>query len=289
MWAWAGWRIRKMRRLVDHVLCKLRFEAEWYQARGCQARFVGHPYFDELAQRTIDEPFVRGLKHGPGPLVTILPGSRTQEVNSNLHGFLKTAALIRNRVPDVRFAIASYNSKQAELARAMLSEHTFSASVFTGRTPELIEAADCCLACSGSVSLELMYHEKPAVIHYWIGRVPFFVQKFFRKVRFITLANLLATEDRYCDRGELYDPRIDRDKVPYPEYLTSQDKSEPMATHIVEWLTQSQEREEVVRRLRLVKDRCVSLGASDHAARYLLENVISPRVLAPHHLPSRAA
>ena len=45
MWAWGGWRIRKMRRLVDHVLCKLPFEANWYQERGCNAHYVGHPYF----------------------------------------------------------------------------------------------------------------------------------------------------------------------------------------------------------------------------------------------------
>ena len=29
LWAWAGWRITKMRRFVDHVLCKLPFEETW--------------------------------------------------------------------------------------------------------------------------------------------------------------------------------------------------------------------------------------------------------------------
>jgi lipid-A-disaccharide synthase len=38
-----GWlRIRKMRRFVDYVLCKLPFEETWYRERGCKATFVGH-------------------------------------------------------------------------------------------------------------------------------------------------------------------------------------------------------------------------------------------------------
>ena len=34
LWAWGAWRIRKMQRHVDHVLCNLPFEPEWYASRG---------------------------------------------------------------------------------------------------------------------------------------------------------------------------------------------------------------------------------------------------------------
>ena len=55
LWAWASWRVRKMRRYVDHVLCKLPFEVQWYQERGCSATYLGHPYFDQLQQEQLDE------------------------------------------------------------------------------------------------------------------------------------------------------------------------------------------------------------------------------------------
>ena len=48
LWAWAGWRVKKMRRYVDHVLCKLPFEVDWYRQRACNATYVGHPYFDSF-------------------------------------------------------------------------------------------------------------------------------------------------------------------------------------------------------------------------------------------------
>ena len=271
MWAWAGWRVKKMRRFVDHVLCKLAFEVDWYQERGCTATFVGHPYFDELINRPIDEEFVGHVAVNDDPLVVILPGSRTQEVLMNLSCFLDSAKIIRKRLPRVRFAIASFNKEQAALATETLKEQDFEADVYVGKTPELIEAATCCLACSGSVSLELLYHTKPAVIHYRIGKIPFFVQRYFRKVRYITLANLLATNDRYCRRGETYDPKVDAERVPFPEYLTSVDKSNEMAQHIVTWLTDPKSYQAVSAQLQSLKERFAIPGASKNAASYILD------------------
>ena len=53
----------------------------------------------------------------PGPLVTILPGSRTQEVSHNLPWFLKAAVAVRRAVPAVRLAVAAFKPQQAEMAR----------------------------------------------------------------------------------------------------------------------------------------------------------------------------
>ena len=108
IWAWATWRVEKMRRLVDHAPCSLPFEEAWLRERGCKATYVGHPFFDEVRRRPLDKDFLisRGLekenrsqlpeqplpisrgreKTAPGvqPLVLILPGSRTQEILHNL-------------------------------------------------------------------------------------------------------------------------------------------------------------------------------------------------------------
>ena len=91
LWAWAPWRVKKMRRLVDHILCKLPFEAIWFQQHGCRATYVGHPYFDELSQRMLDTEFLRQVSDCSSCLITILPGSRNQEVEQNLPQLLSVA------------------------------------------------------------------------------------------------------------------------------------------------------------------------------------------------------
>ncbi len=51
IWAWASWRKKKMRRLVDHVLSVLPFEHDWFTAQGIPSTLVGHPFFDEFVGR----------------------------------------------------------------------------------------------------------------------------------------------------------------------------------------------------------------------------------------------
>jgi lipid-A-disaccharide synthase len=277
LWAWAGWRVRKMRRFVDHVLCKLPFEEAWYRARGCNATYVGHPYFDQLRNEQLDAAFIAGQKSAVGPLVAILPGSRTQEVQNNFAQFLKAAQIIHGRVPGVRFAVAAFKPSQADMVRSQLSGVELPIEVHVRRTAELIHVADCAMAVSGSVSLELLFHGTPTVILYQISQIAFFVQRFFRKVRYITLVNLLTTDELFPANVAVYDPNDPADAgVLMPEYLTCEDKSRHVAEHVIEWLTQPATRVTRVRQLADLKERVANGGASRQAADYLL-NVLDAR------------
>ena len=322
IWAWAQWRAKKMRRFVDHVLCGLPFEEAWLRARGCNATFVGHPFFDEVRRYPYDEQFIEahlGIpSHGStvgwverseaqpiyrelcggaslrsthptpqmkqligpasrGPLVAILPGSRTQEVTHNLRWFLKAAAIIHQQVPDARFVLASFKPHQADMARPLVEQSGLPIEICVGKTPEIMRVADCAMSVSGSVSLELLYHTTPTVILYWISRPAYFVQKFFRKVKYITLVNLLSTDGLDDEDLAPYDPsQPDADRVLFPEYLTFEDKSAQIAGHIVEWLRDPAKRAARVEALAALRDRVAHGGASGRAADYILD-VLSKR------------
>ncbi len=339
IWAWATWRAKKMRRLVDHVLCSLPFEEDWFRQRGCNATFVGHPFFDEVRQQALDESFIESQRGREGPLVTILPGSRTQEVLHNLPWFLKAAEQVREAVPAVRFAVAAFKPQHARMAaemaaasgwrlqiadcqsqisdfRSQISDFRFQISDFrfqisdlksqiskleahssqliarsvppaieihSGRTPELMRLATCCMACSGSVSMELLYHAKPTVIHYRIGPVAYAVQKRFRKVKYITLVNLLSTGELYPADLSPYDPaQADAEKVLFPEYLTCEDKSAAVAGHVIQWLTDPAALARQIARLESLKADVAHSGASARAAEYIL------RALCPQSAEPRS-
>jgi lipid-A-disaccharide synthase len=254
--------------------------------------FLGHPYFDEVRRQQYDEAFLAQFQRQSGPLVAILPGSRTQEVTSNLPWFVRAAERIWHAVPNVRFAVASFKPHQAEIARRALAGRGLPIEVHVGRTPELIRLADCCMAVSGSVSLELLYQAKPTVILYWITRTAFFVQSYFRKVKYITLVNLLATDDLYPRDVTPFDPaQPDADRVPYPEYLTCEDKSAQVAAHVIEWLRDPARRAARVGMLEQIRAQVSAGGASARAAEYILRVLAERRAPAPrpHFLGEHAA
>lgn len=280
MWAWASWRIKKMRRLIDHTLCKLPFEAEWYQQRGCDAEYIGHPYFDEVAERRMDESFLHGQRQQTGPLVALLPGSRKQEVERNGPELLRAALKAWRQHPEMRFAVACFNDVQREIIKEQLAHLQCEADgrlpveLHVNRTPELIEAAHCCLACSGSVSLELMCAAKPSAIVYRMSRMQYAIGKRLIKVRYMTLVNLLAMEDRFEPGGAPYDPAQPRaDRVPMPEYPTYEDRSDQLAAHLVAWTTDPAAYQTARDRLVALRDQYAKPGASARAAEYILQTL----------------
>ncbi len=292
VWAWARWRVSKLRRLVDHVLCTLPFEAAWLNEKGCHATYVGHPYFDDVRLKQLDREFVAGERLRTSRLVTILPGSRTREVKDNLPGLLKAAVRVRAEVSDVRFAVAAFKPAHAELAKEMAQVHDLPLDVHVGRTQELMHLATCCLAVSGSVSLELLYHTRPTAILYQLSRGSFWLYNALLKVPYITLVNLISTGRLERAPAKTVDDSTASDaNVLFPEYPTCEDRSPQLAAHVVEWLTDEDRYSDRVAELAELKARLCHGGASRKAANYLLTTLThhSEQIPRPHFLPGTPA
>ena len=253
LWAWAGWRVEKVRKFIDHVLCTLPFEKTWYAERGIDATYVGHPFFDELPSQKLDADFLATQRSRPGDVVALLPGSRTQEVKRNLSTLVRTArALLRDR-PGCRFLVASFKPSQQAMVDDYLAKHPgLPIETHVGRTPEILQLAMACVAVSGSVSLELLYRKLPSAIVYRIGWFDLKVGRFLMKTKWICLVNLLA------------------DKEVYPEFLTDRCEAEAIAVHLRSWLDDSSE---IRAELTALRTRYAEPGACGRTADYVLRTL----------------
>jgi lipid-A-disaccharide synthase len=254
LWGWAGWRVEKMRRFVDHVLCTLPFEEPWYHARGVPAHYVGHPYFDELPRQRLDVGFLAEQGARLGKVIALLPGSRTQEVERNLSTLVRAAGRIYATRRDTRFLVACFRpAHQQRVADYLRRRAAAPIEPHIGRTPEIIHLAHACVAVSGSVGLELLYRGKPSVVLYRIGRLDLKVGNFFKKCRFISLVNLLA------------------DRELFPEFLTDRCEATAISEHVLRWLNDKAAYEGLCGELGALRQRVALPGACDRAARYVLE------------------
>jgi lipid-A-disaccharide synthase len=255
LWGWAGWRVGKMRRFVDHVLCSLPFEESWYQTRGVHAYYVGHPYFDELTGQRLDPVFVAEQRSRPGPVVALLPGSRTQEVERNLPTLIRSASHIHRARPNARFLVACFKAAQRQYVDARLRGLHLPIETHVSRTPEIIHLAHSCVAVSGSVGLELLYQGKPSVVVYRIGSIDLRVCRWFKTSPYISLVNLLA------------------EKELYPEFLTDHCEAEAIGGHIVRWLNDRSTYRATCAELTDLRRRVGQPGACERAARYVLQTL----------------
>ena len=308
IWAWASWRKKKMRRLVDHVLSVLPFEHDWFLAQGIPSTLVGHPFFDELvgrespgssgtrarargfleeghsqsaggSRRTAAELDASADAFVSGPLVLLLPGSRGQEIEGNLASILRAAAVVRGRVPGARFVVGALHERHAARAREMLEAMQgelggLDVAIEAGRTRSLIAEARAAIAVSGSVSLELLAARVPTVIVYRISGLAYVVQSWFRQARFITLVNLLASRAPIGPtRPVLWPPAgvpLADPEMAFPEYLSVSDPAHTAASQVIEWLTDSRARDRVVTRLEEIARGVAHAGSAERTAAAVL-------------------
>lgn len=251
LWAWGGWRVAKMKKLVDKVLCNFEFEKQWFHARGVDADLVGHPYFDELMNRKIETGLVNAIKSKGSPVIGILPGSRSQELHQNLGSQLQAAKLINKKFPSAQFHVACLHQRHADLVWEKMrnaSLENIPINIHSGTTKEIICASDCTISVSGSVSLELLQAAVPSAILYQASRPMIVLAKWLMKCRFISLPNLMA------------------DKEFFPEFVSHKPLGTELAMTICDWLENAEKMDLARKNLKGLWSLISKPGACDRAA-----------------------
>jgi lipid-A-disaccharide synthase len=263
LWAWAPWRVRRMRKFVDHILCGLPFEPAWYAQRGVKAEYVGHPFFDEAAQRSLDSSFTEQWRDGERPVVGILPGSRDHEVRANFPVQIQIMQSVAAKYPGVQFLVACYRDEHRKRCREMLDAcgSRLPVELFVGRTPEIIDTARCCVMVSGSVSLEMLIRAKPAVVLYRVGPLTFLIFRMLVSVKSITLPNLIARQRLLPEWCVVFRPRRD---------------ARAMSAVIEEWLGSPLRLATAARDLQRLRDEIVKVGATARTADCILSHLPPP-------------
>ena len=191
VWAWGHWRVRKLQRWSDHVLCNLPFEEAWFRDKGLAATFIGHP----VMARSLDEDALaierRSLPQGT-PKILILPGSRSGEIKGNLVHQLEAFAEIRARHPEAVSVILAANERVEAAIRERFDPLPPAVTLERGRLDAAISWADLALATSGTVSLDLARHVCPMIGSYAIPRWQTLVARTMLRIPFKLLPNIVA-------------------------------------------------------------------------------------------------
>lgn len=271
LWAWGGWRVKKIRKYVDRVLCNLPFEKDWFERRGVQVEYVGHPFFDVVHSQPLCARFLSQWKSENAVRVAVLPGSRDHEVHRIWPLQLEIIRRLHREFPNVRFMVAALKDQHALWCRSQIGpeDRHLPIEVFVGKTSELIELADCALMKSGSVSMEMMARGTPCTVLYHCSRSTFALARILTRLKSMTLPNMMANA------------------TVMPEFLAigNSTKAVDQATEAMRKLiSDPQARMEQRKALQELSDRFAQPGASQLAAEIIARELdVSLRNPRPSH------
>lgn len=275
LWAWATWRMKKLRRWVDQVACILPFEEAYFRAHGVNATFVGHPLFDELPPNRDQQNSRRFPDRFP--VIGLLAGSRKSEAEVNFPGLLDAAEQIRREF-DALFFVPTTPATHPVVERELARRQIKGVKAFVDQFDQIVPNCDLCLTVSGTATLHVASFGVPMIVVYRISRLAWNTAgRWLVPTRTFALVNLLAaTNPTDQTRASRADHLV-------PEFVPWYGSGDVVARAALDLLHHPGRLADQRQKLRRLVQTLDHPGASDKTARLAIE-MIDRRLHEPQAL-----
>ncbi|MFB0554800.1 MAG: lipid-A-disaccharide synthase [Phycisphaerae bacterium] len=194
LWAWASWRIRKLRKCCDRLCCILPFEQDWFSQRGMDVVFVGNPLLDELQ---IDSAHHKKYADftAKNAIIALMPGSRNTEIDSLWGAMQQIALRLKDKYSAASFITVAVDAEREQLLREK-QVPGFECQYTISSVNKTAGEVDFALVASGSATLEVTAAGCPMVIMYQSSRILWhLVGWWLIKPKYLSLVNILAGKE----------------------------------------------------------------------------------------------
>lgn len=219
-WAWKGGeaRLKGLANFVDHILCILPNEEAVCKLNGLDATFVGHPVLEDIFEFNLgkqasphdlkiegnSEDFRRKYALSSevaslegAAVISLLPGSRLQEVIRMLSIFAHTFDQLKDSIPELITVIhVAPNQHVENYIDGVIRKWPVPAILIPGGNQHLkydaFSASRIALCTSGTVAMELQLARLPCVIAYRAHILTELYIQYKAKIPYISLPNILT-------------------------------------------------------------------------------------------------
>lgn len=211
LWASREGRIKKVRAYVDRLASIFPFEAKWYQDRGVNAQFVGHPLFDSLPANRLELSATPPRFPNRPPVIGIVPGSRKSEVRANWPWLHEVAGAIAKKHPGAQFLVPATRGTLPAITGHAFTDSDLTPTLYhfanrDGTSPKkasytvhvdefdaVIPQCDLCITKSGTSTVHVAAYAVPMIVVYRINPVLWQAAgRWLVKTKKIAMVNILA-------------------------------------------------------------------------------------------------
>ncbi len=198
VWAWRGYRVKKIHRAVDHMLTLFPFEEKYYKEQSLPVTCVGHPLTGIIEENAEQSKYRSALSlPDTKKIIALLPGSRNNEIKRHAELFYNTSRLLSAKDKNLHFVIAFVNeeSKKQFWTKIDKNESDYSdITCVTGMARDAMAASDVVLVSSGTATLEAALLARPMVVTYKVSSLSYHLFKYMTHVNMFALANHIYGE-----------------------------------------------------------------------------------------------
>ncbi|HEY9050872.1 MAG TPA: lipid-A-disaccharide synthase [Gammaproteobacteria bacterium] len=250
VWAWRPHRVHKIGQLIDMMAVLFPFEEKFYQNANVPVTFVGHPLVDETKpDKTLDESLTAYNLDNSKPIVGLFPGSRKGEIKRVLPILLKSAALLKNKHPDIQYILPVASTlKKTDIEPYLYGFESLNIHVVKDRSYNIMQVCNAIMTASGTATLEIALMGIPSAIVYRIAPLSYFILKRMVTIDNIGLVNIVAEKD------------VVR------EFIQHEAKPQQIANEIDRLLTDKDYRNNMIAELNKVREKLGKNGGSLNVA-----------------------
>ncbi|HEX8169474.1 MAG TPA: lipid-A-disaccharide synthase [Thermoanaerobaculia bacterium] len=187
VWAWHTGRVRQIAKNVDRMIVIFPFEEAFYRKHGVPVTYVGNPLVEQLAH------VQRRATSGGALRIALLPGSRTQEVETLLPPMLDAVAILRAEREVDAYIIQAPTISREKLQR-IVDEKRVNVPIIA-HDREAVAAADVALSASGTATLEAAVLGTPVVVMYRLNRATYLLGRKLVNLPHWSLVNIIAERE----------------------------------------------------------------------------------------------
>ncbi len=196
LWAWAEWRIKKLKNLCTGGLAAiLPFEPDWFSQRGLACQFVGNPMLEDINARQIIPKTYENFSISRTAHIALMPGSRQAEIKTLWPAMQDIARRLKARHPNIRFtAVAANQQVENQLRQSEIK--TLRCDYAVDAVYDTAKKVDFTLVASGSATLQVAAAACPMVIMYQSSKFLWnLVGKRLVKTKYLSLVNILSQKE----------------------------------------------------------------------------------------------
>lgn len=195
LWAWAPWRISKLRKWCDKLCCILPFEKGWFSQRGVESEFVGNPLLENVQFETI-RTTERYTEFNPdNAKIAIMPGSRKAEIESLWVPMQQVAVKLRQKYKNINFTTVAVDEKRAGFLKLRQIDG-FKCNYSISSVHDTAGQSDFAIVASGSATLQVASAGCPMIIMYQTNPVLWHLAgRWLVTTKYLSLVNILAQKE----------------------------------------------------------------------------------------------